>query len=220
MFRKSRKAAALGLAGILSAVLVTAAYAAGMFSTLPLVASAAFCASTVSGIGLPAGQGPYGVVPGSTQGTSPSICGQTVPAGPSGLTGMEIFPADTELAGGAPPQTVAVPIVLLDSGAYYYLSGQTTSLSGTTNAIPNDVNDVIIDPTTTVSSMTLTMPTSPLNGQQVHITSSQTITALHVVGASGQTVSQAPTVLTTSTTGTYGYDFMWVAGTEAWYRLQ
>ena len=96
------------------------AWAAGMWSTLPIYGQSSFCASNVSGVGLPAGQGPYGVVPGSTQGTSSGICGQTVPAGPAVLTGTEGIPADAYLANqvttgqsGGPFQTGVIPSGLL-----------------------------------------------------------------------------------------------------------
>jgi hypothetical protein len=207
-------------AGVL-AVISTAAISAGNWSTLPQVGMSSFCASTTSGFGLPTAQGPYGVVPGSTQGTSSSICGQTVPAGPSALTGSELVPADTQISNSSPPQTVSVPMPLFDAGVMYYLSGQTTPFSGATiYALPNNVNDILIDPTTTVSQLSLTMPTSPLNGQKLHITSSHTISALAVNGATGQTVVSGPTALTVSTTGAFGYTYIWYANTASWYRLQ
>src|SRR6266567_7975291 len=101
------RGAAIGLC----ALLVTSglALAAGLYSTLPIVGSASFCGSTVSGTGN------LGGLTGQGQGTLGSLCGQTIPAGPPFLTGAEIVPADTELAGGASPQTVAVPISLLSN---------------------------------------------------------------------------------------------------------
>jgi len=97
---------------MLAAVLVAAigipsAIAAGLFSTLPIVGSASFCASTVTGTG------GLGGITGQGQGSTGSICGQTVPAGPSFLTGQEMIPADTQLGGGASPQTVRIPVTLL-----------------------------------------------------------------------------------------------------------
>ena len=68
--------------------------AAGMWSTLPVIGGTSYCASNVTGVVLPSSQGPYGQVPGSTQGTGIGICAQTVPAGPS-YTGEETIPVDT-----------------------------------------------------------------------------------------------------------------------------
>src|ERR1039458_7873194 len=180
----------LSTAAVISTV--SLAYAAGNFSTLPQVARPSFCASQTTFF---AGQS----------------CAQTIPAGPTALTGSELVPADTQITGGAPPQTVAIPMPLFDAGVYNYVSGQTTPLSGLL-AIPNNINTYILDPTTTVAALSLTMPTTPLNGQKVHITSSHTITALTVSGAANQTVLSGPTALTVSTTGAFGYTFIW-AGT-------
>lgn len=116
MFKRYRKAAALGLAGILCFGVPVALYAAGNWSTLPIVGQGSFACSNVSGVVLPSGQGSFGVVPGSTQGTGSGIVGQNCPPGPPGLTGEELIPADTGLAGGAPPQTVTIPSALVAHG--------------------------------------------------------------------------------------------------------
>jgi hypothetical protein len=92
-----------------------AAWGAGNWSTLPIAGSGSFCGSTVSGVTLPSSQGPYGIVPGSTQGTGSGICGQTIPAGPAEASGTYLIPADTGLTGGAPPQTVTIPNALVGS---------------------------------------------------------------------------------------------------------
>lgn len=86
-----------------------AALAAGKWPTLPVVGSNSFCGSTVTGTGS------LGGITGQGQGSTGSICGQTIPAGPPALTGVELIPADTQLTGGAPPQTVTVPSSMLGS---------------------------------------------------------------------------------------------------------
>ena len=184
--------------GLLAAV-STVAYASGNWSTLPQVATPSFCASQTTFF---AGQ----------------TCSQTVPAGPTALTGLELVPADTQITNEAPPQTVAIPMPLFDAGVYSYVSGQTAPLSGLL-VIPNNINTYILDPTTTVTALSLTMPSTPLNGQKLHITSSHTITALGVAGAAGQSVVSAPTALTVSTTGAFGYTFIWAGTTPQWYRI-
>lgn len=97
----------LGMAAAFLAVAGTLALAAGNWSTLPVVGGASFCASTVTGAG------GLGGITGQGQASTGSICGQTVPAGPPALTGSETFPADTNLAGSAPPQTVVIPVGVL-----------------------------------------------------------------------------------------------------------
>lgn len=99
------RSAALAVAALVAAPLI--AYGAGNWSTLPIVGGASFCGSTVSGTGSLSG------ITGQGQGTTGSICGQTIPAGPPFITGVEIIPADTNLTGGAPPQTVGIPDALL-----------------------------------------------------------------------------------------------------------
>ena len=110
MFKKLR--AGLSAVAVL-AVTPAILWAAGNWSTLPIVGSPAVCVSNVSGTGGPTA--PYLIVPANTQGTTQGICGQVMPAGPIALTGEELIPADTGLAGGAPPQTVVIPAGLLGS---------------------------------------------------------------------------------------------------------
>ena len=76
----------LAAAGLLS--ITTIAYAAGMFPDYPVVGSASYCAGTSSTA--------TGTIIGAITG-----CPNTVPAGPTVLTGAEQIPADTRLAGGA-----------------------------------------------------------------------------------------------------------------------
>jgi hypothetical protein len=101
------------LAGIALLAAPIAAMAAGDWATLPVVGGAPFCASNVTGTGGPTA--PYLVTPANPQGTTQGICGQTVPAGPPDTSGIMTLPVDTNLAGGASPQTAVVPLVLLGS---------------------------------------------------------------------------------------------------------
>ncbi len=98
-------ALALGVLG------VGAAWSAGLWSTLPIVGSASFCAGTVTGFST------FGGTTGQGQGTGGPICSQTVPAGPTALTGQELVPADLGAGaaggGGGPVQTVTIPSALL-----------------------------------------------------------------------------------------------------------
>jgi hypothetical protein len=116
--RKSR----LALAAVLTAGIgSTLAYAAGMWPTLPIVGGGSYCAS-ILGTG-PTQSGQTGTGAGPVTGST--ICGATIPAGPTALTGNELIPADTGLAGGAPPQTVVIPSAYLASGggSYNLLTG-------------------------------------------------------------------------------------------------
>ena len=105
-----RIVAGLAAVSLLAMPLATSpTYAAGSVENLPVIGGSSYCASTVSGVTLPTGQGPYGVSPGSTQGTGQGICGQTVPAGPAALSGEELIKVDVNNGnGGAPQQTALI----------------------------------------------------------------------------------------------------------------
>lgn len=103
------------------------AIAAGVFPGFPIVGQGSYCASTVgnsgSATGVPGGGGGGVTGQGAPAG---SPCSQTVPAGPSTLTGNELILADTELASGVQPQSVSIPTGLMIAG---------TGASNNTNAL-------------------------------------------------------------------------------------
>ncbi len=112
------------LAGAIVAVALAIpaiAWSGGYWSNLPIVGSPSFCGSYVTGTG-----GLTGIT-GQGQGSTGVICGQTIPAGPPALTGLELIPADTGLAGGAPPQTVDIPVSLLGSSTNRLIGGDFTT---------------------------------------------------------------------------------------------
>lgn len=88
-------------------------------------------------------------------------------------------------------------------------------ITGFTITIGNNTSTLILNPAGTLATGTITMPATPIDGQEVQITSSQTITALTVSPNAAQTISNAPTTLTAG----IGYKFIYhVAGTN-WFRL-
>lgn len=184
------------------------AIAAGNYLTYPQVGEPSFCASS----------NPNGTGVGGTTGQqgSPVNCVQTVPAGPPALTGSELVPADTGVSG--PTQTVTIPIVLFGAGDYTY--NLLPSTAPAVQVIPNNTNYYLLDSTATVTSLTLTMPSSPLVGQVLRVSSTHTVNNLLVNGATNQTISNAPTALTVSTTGDFGYGFIWTAAPLGWLRVQ
>lgn len=113
--KKVRLLAAVG--ACVAVIGIPLAYAAGLFFGLPVVGGASYCSGFSSFQQTP-------TVPGVAQ--SPTVCNSTVPAGPVGLTGTEMIPADTGLAGGAAPQTVLIPSSLLTT---------TTLLGSSTNRL-------------------------------------------------------------------------------------
>lgn len=106
-------------AALVAAVAVPVAWAAGNWSTLPIVGGSSFCAAIV-------GSGPtQGGITGQGAGAlgGSTICAQTVPAGPPALTGAETIPADTNAAGGASPQTVNIPVAALGNNPNLLIGG-------------------------------------------------------------------------------------------------
>jgi hypothetical protein len=201
-------------AAFIAALGSTAAYSAGLFSTLPIVGSASFCASTVTGTGS------LGGITGQGQGSTGSICGQTIPAGPSIVTGTELIPADTLLPNGASPQTVTLTLGSFNAFPWDFVASAST---GTWSYIASaNRGGVYIDGQGSVTSLALTLPPNAIDGQQFTLASDQTLTALIVVPPTGTTLSvQQPTALTVSTTATYGgYTWRFRAANNIWYRVR
>lgn len=90
------------------------AYGAGLFQGLPIVGQGPYCtgASATPNTTTASGGGP-------TTTPTPTICNSPVYAGPFGLTGKELFPADTQLTQGQIPQTVYIPSGLMNPAGIY-----------------------------------------------------------------------------------------------------
>jgi hypothetical protein len=180
-------------AATIAALGSTAAWAAGLWSTLPIIGGASFCAGQVTG-------------------ATGQICGLTVPAGPASLTGAEHFPADTGLAGGGSPQTAVVTTCQLGAGAYTVVSPV-----GSANTIPNQVCFYNLTNSGTVAAMTFTMPSAPLDGQILRIVSDQTVTASQFApGVAGTRITNVPTSMTAGV----AIQFVFSAANNTWYRFQ
>ena len=197
-------------AGLVAAVgFITTALAAGLYSQFPVVGGAAFCAANA-----------LAGIPGTSTVCVPGGTTTSVPAGPATLNGNEIIPADTGLASGANPQSVVLTLGSLNAFPYtYYLSGT----QGVSYAVSAKQGGVIFDATGTITAMTVTLPPSPIDGQRYYIGSDQTISTLTVAAnavPASTTIKNNPTVLTVSTTGTFGYEFIYNTLTNAWFRLR
>lgn len=200
--------------GFLAASTV-AVIAAGNYSTYPVVGGASFCASTV-GVNGQAGNTGQG---GGAAGTNGAYCAQTVPAGPTIVTGSELVPADTGLANGAPPQSVVIPMASLNA-LPFTVSAVPTSTTTTLSAT-NLTGGYVLTATGTITAATISLPPAPIDGQQFAISSNRTITTLSVTdNTAGHAVASAPTVLTLSTTAPMGYRFLYNAAALTWYRVQ
>jgi hypothetical protein len=209
-----RKAAAVGLVAGLTAI-ASLAVADGIYQGLPQIGLGSYCQSTVSGVTLPASQGAYAIVPGSTQGTGAGICAQTVPAGPTTFTGNEHFAVDVNALGaasnGAPPATALVTLSQLGAGAYLDLTTVTSS------TIPNNTPFYFIDGADS-NPLGITLPANPLDGQIQHVScATATVGTLLVLPNVGQSIKPTPTPNVACVAGT-GYAFRYVAANTTWYK--
>ena len=133
-----------------------------------------------------------------------------------GLTGNELFPADTELANGAQPQTEVVSPAQIRASAY----SQQTPVTAFSITVGAGVSRLMLTPAGTLATGTITLPAAPVDGQEVCIFDTQTQTALTLSANTGQTISNAVTALTANTRVCYVYAGTTAnAGTAAnWYR--
>ncbi len=170
----------------------------GLWPSLPVVGGASYCASTTNG-----------------------VCHNTVPAGPTALTGNEGIPANTNLSQGRSPQNVLVTPAVLNANP---ISFQTvTTLTAATPISASSVDGGIVYTSTgSISSANITLPLGAIQGQQYRIGSNQTITTLSVTAPAGDTMAAntAPTVLTASTSVSDGYTFIYNKADKTWHRLQ
>lgn len=223
---KRYRGAAVGLCALL--VTGSLAQAAGSFSTLPIVGGASYCATTVSGTGALSG------ITGQGQGTTGSICAQTVPAGPSALTGNEVIPADlftpgtTQAITGASPATADIPIVAFGNG--YGGTVINTTTGAQTPVVANGISTYIYAGAGAATFTTFTFPPNPMQNQKLCLvdagTGIVTLSSL-LVGTAGQvfagvTPTSLPvqTAVGTAGTVTLGTNcWLYNVANTTWYRV-
>lgn len=184
----------LAVAGLAVTIVSTAAYAAGLYSTLPIIGGASYCASTVTGTG------GLGGVTGQGQGTTGSICGQTVPAGPAVLTGTEVLPVDLYTPGATPPAlggqpaTAVLPVTSMANGY-----GGTTifSTTGTTALVQaaDGISNLIYSGAGTATFTSFKLPPNPINNQTFCLADAGSgILTLSAVAAGTNSFGNTPTI--------------------------
>ena len=171
----------------------------GLWPNFPIVGGAAYCSSTTN-----------------------AVCTNTVPAGPTTLTGNETVPANTNLSQGRNPQNVVLSMAVLKALPYTFVTVTTPPAAISAS---NLSGGVVYSSTTTITSASVALPGSPVHGQQYRIGSNRTITTLTVTAPNGDSIDSntTPTVLTASTAVADGYTFVCdrtVATTCVWKRLQ
>lgn len=101
------------------------------------------------------------------------------------------------------------------TGATSYGYSLQTPVTGFGIIIPNNIRSVVLDPAGTLSSGNITMPSSPFDGQEVKIASSQIITTLNHQPNSGQSLKGNLTTLSANGFGTWVY----ASSNSTWYRI-
>lgn len=150
-----------------------------------------------SGLALAAGAFDGYPVVGDTAGTTclsfgnGGVCNQFSPIGPSDAPPLAQFPADTQSA--SQPFTVKIPLAL--TGAVVQ---NASPLTGTTVAIVQGTNKVVLTPAGTIAAFTVTLPaaTALLDGQELFFYTNNTVTAFTVTAGTGTTITPAITTLT------------------------
>lgn len=196
------------LAVVFAACIATAAYAAGLFATLPIIGGGAYCAATnvvgpaqqtITTTGaFPATPPPPGMLqgfPGNPPGAVPVVCQSNVPPGPQTIRGTENFPADIYppgeqvMAGGA--QTALLSITQLGSGALYALDMPPTPPL-TAFQVPPTAGIVVLD-TGAGATATVNLPTPAIDGEIVSILcNGGGATSLTIAAIAPQTIVTAP----------------------------
>jgi hypothetical protein len=97
--------------------------------------------------------------------------------------------------------------------SYDYAAPATSTYSYT---FPAGAQTLILVPSGTLTSATITMPGAPADGMVITLSSSQQITALTLQGNAGQSISSAPTYLPAKGVVSYVYRL----ASTTWYPLQ
>ena len=97
------------------------------------------------------------------------------------------------------------------NNAYLY----SVPLDGFNLTLGHNTSSLILNPAGVLSSGSITMPSSPFNGQFVRISSTKNITTISVSANVGQTINNAPTSLTAGV----GVAFQFVLSQLSWFKV-
>ena len=81
--------------------------------------------------------------------------------------------------------------------------------------IPNGVKTLTLAPSGTLATGTIQLPSAPIKGQEIRVHTTQTITALSVIGNAGQGVNMPPTTLAAG----QGFELLYDLATTTWNPL-
>jgi hypothetical protein len=142
-----------------------------------------------------------------------TISGQTIPA-----MGQRTYGALTSALTTAVNNGTIKAQEYVDPQAASIYAGQkvqyATPLTGETHTVDDDADVVVMQPAGTIAALTLNMPASPFDGQEVAFASTQVITALTMSG-NGKTLLGALTAGSANGFAKWRYR----AATTTWYRV-
>jgi hypothetical protein len=137
-----------------------------------------------------------------------------------GLSGNELVPADTELPQGIQPQTEIISTTQLRALNY----SQQTPLTGFAIVVPANVGMLQLTPAGTLATGAITLPPSPVDGQQFCVFDTQIQSAVTFAASTGQTING--TAITAEASANWKVCYMFAGSTtnagtaNAWYRVQ
>lgn len=184
--------ALVATAGIMAAV-------AGLWNNFPKLGGAAYCITTVNG-----------------------VCQQTVPAGPSAITGNETVALDTNLSNGQMPQTVIANIGKLGAGKTTY----NVPATGASITVDAQTRQLVVIPAGTIAELTVVLPAATTmteaDGQRFGFCTTQIVTTMTVTAGAGTTVTNPPTaMLVPVATGAAScVEWIYRLSNTTWYRVQ
>ena len=108
--------------------------------------------------------------------------------------------------------TGAIQGAWLKLGAVYSYQ---TPVTGFSIQIANGVTSLLLKPAATLATGTITLPTTPIDGQWLTLSSTQTITALTLTAPAGQTVFGSISTLAANAPMKWQY----VASIATWFRV-
>jgi hypothetical protein len=196
-------------AGLLAILASTVAYA-GMWPGFPIVGFTSLCWGSSSTA--------TGTYTGAQTG-----CPNTAPAGPASLPAATLIPADVyNPVTGTPGNPATILLSLASLNAMPILVSAANPNNQNFLSATNLQGGIILTAPAAISGLNVSLPPTPIDGQQYRISTTRSMGNLGVFAGTPatQSVSNAPTSLTVSTTAPMGYTFMWNASNSVWIRLE
>jgi hypothetical protein len=132
------------------------------------------------------------------QGVTTGTGGHVNIAGAASTVTANALGGNVAINGGAAAGSGIAGMVYITGANGLRGENQQTPATGFTITLANRDTFLVMNPAGTLASGTINMPASPLNGQIIHVATTQTVTALTVSG-NGNLISGQPTTITAAT---------------------